>query len=624
MKIINNQFAICVICLSLFIAIPLKSQIADIPANDSLHASLAEQAVELIIKSDSITLADSINKAVLQKQLDELRSSEKSKRRAIENELSDIRKKDSIQQSKMIEKVAILKSKAKAYPIIIHKDTLIKVYTQIGSISAEERASIITERLQKVYKSFNVKTDSLILVDNGQTIEIYYGDKIILSATQLDELWFGISKMEIASNYKEMILKDIIQYKKDKSLIKKLKEIGLALLVIILQIIVIKGLNYIFRAKINVWLWDKRGIWFKGIKFRNYEFLDQSRQTYVIIFLVKMLRFAIIAILLYLSIPALFSIFPPTQRFAELLFGYILNPLKSIISSFVNYLPEMITIAVIVVVTRYILKFLKFISKEIEAEKINIPGFFPDWAQPTYNIIKALVLAFMFIVIFPYLPGSDSPVFKGVSVFIGVILSLGSSSIIGNMIAGLVITYMRPFKIGDRIKIGEVTGKVFEKTPFVTRIHTPKKEYITIPNSTIMSSNVVNYSNSRLQGGLIVHTTVTIGYDVPWREVHQILINAAKKTANLNMEIAPFVLQTSLDDFYVSYQLNAHTNEPDKQPGIYSELHQNIQDGFNEAGFEIMSPHYRANRDGNALAVPKDHLPEGYCAPGFKVENGTK
>ncbi len=187
------------------------------------------------------------------------------------------------------------------------------------------------------------------------------------------------------------------------------------------------------------------------------------------------------------------------------------------------------------------------------------------------------------------------------------------------MVAGLVLTYMRPFKIGDRIKIGDVIGNVVEKTPFVTRIRTPKKEFITIPNSNILSSNVTNYSNSKLQGGLVIHTTVTIGYDVPWRKVHQILIKAAKQTSSLNLEIAPFVLQTSLDDFYVSYQLNAHTYEPDKQPGIYSELHQNIQDGFNEGGIEILSPHYRAARDGNPMAVPKDYLPEDYKSPGFKI-----
>ena len=610
-----------VIFFLLIINFSLSAQVDSIITPDSLKTGSAEKAVELLIRSDSIAMADSINKAVLKKQLDELKSFERSKRLKIEQELEEIRRKDSTRKANMIEEVNRLKNNAVGFPVIVHKDTLFTIYTKIGSLRAEERAEVIYERLEELYKRFLLNTDSLTLVENGQNAELYFKDKIILSVTELDELWYEKTKGELASEYKTVILRDIAIYKKDKSLLKKLKEIGLALLVIIVQILLIKGINFIFRAKINVFLWDKRGVWFKGVTFRKQEIINQNRETSAIIFIVKLFRYAIIAILLYISIPILFSIFPPTQRLAEVLFGYILSPLKTIGKSVLSYTPEFITILVILTITRYLLKFIKFIFQEIETEKITIPGFFPDWAKPSYSIIKVLILAFMFIVIFPYLPGSDSAVFKGVSVFIGVVFSLGSTSIIGNMVAGLVITYMRPFKIGDRIKIGEVTGNVVEKTAFVTRVRTPKKEFITIPNSNILSSNVINYSNSKIQGGLVVHTTVTIGYDVPWRQVHQILVNAAKKTSNLNLDIAPFVLQTSLDDFYVSYQLNAHTNEPDKQPGIYSELHQNIQDGFNEAGIEILSPHYRAARDGNQMAVPKEYLPEDYKTPGFIVKH---
>ena len=168
----------------------------------------------------------------------------------------------------------------------------------------------------------------------------------------------------------------------------------------------------------------------------------------------------------------------------------------------------------------------------------------------------------MIVTIFPYLPGSDSPIFKGMSVFLGVMFSLGSSSVVGNLVAGYVITYMRPFVIGDRIKIGDLVGDVVEKTAFVTRIKTPKKEFITIPNSNILSSHVVNYSTSKHEdGGIVLHTTVTIGYDVPWKKVHELLIKSAVEVESILLNPAPFVLQTSLDDFYVSYQLNAHTLE---------------------------------------------------------------
>jgi small-conductance mechanosensitive channel len=277
------------------------------------------------------------------------------------------------------------------------------------------------------------------------------------------------------------------------------------------------------------------------------------------------------------------------------------------VMSFINYIPDLITVIVIVVITRYILKFLRYLSEEIRIGRLKLQGFYPDWARPTFNIVRVLVYAFMFVVIFPYLPGSDSPVFQGVSVFLGLVFSLGSSSVISNMVAGLVLTYMRPFQIGDRIKMNEVVGDVVERTPFVTRVRTPKQEFITIPNSNILSGNVVNYSTSKKRDGIILHTTVTIGYDIPWRKVHQTLIDAALKTKNINPEPLPFVLQTSLDDYYVSYQLNAYSDDPNEQPQIYSDLHQNIQDMFNENGIEILSPRYIASRDGNESTIPKEY-----------------
>ncbi|MDE6393840.1 MAG: mechanosensitive ion channel family protein, partial [Duncaniella sp.] len=214
---------------------------------------------------------------------------------------------------------------------------------------------------------------------------------------------------------------------------------------------------------------------------------------------------------------------------------------------------------------------------------------------------------FMIAMIYPYLPGANSGVFQGISVFVGLIISLGSSTVIGNIIAGLVITYMRPYKLGDRIKLNDTTGNVIEKTPFVTRLRTPKNEVVTIPNSFIMSSHTVNYSASARQFGLIIHTTVTIGYDAPWRLVHQLLINAARNTPGVLEEPKPFVLETELQDYYPCYQINAYIKDVDRQAQIYSALHQSIQDTFNEAGVEIMSPHYYAGRDGSATTIPEEY-----------------
>jgi small-conductance mechanosensitive channel len=201
-----------------------------------------------------------------------------------------------------------------------------------------------------------------------------------------------------------------------------------------------------------------------------------------------------------------------------------------------------------------------------------------------------------------------------------VLFSLGSSSAIANLIAGVSLTYMRSFRVGDVIKVGEALGVVLERRLYITRIQTPKNHIITIPNSTILAGHVTNFSQVVREGnGLILHTSNTIGYDAPWETVHALLIEAARASKHILPNPVPFVLQTALNDFYVTYQLNAYTDAPELMPQIYSELHQNIQNKFNEAGVEIMSPHYTQLRDGNRTTIPADYLPPDYEAPAIRI-----
>jgi small-conductance mechanosensitive channel len=319
-------------------------------------------------------------------------------------------------------------------------------------------------------------------------------------------------------------------------------------------------------------------------------------------------------------LPIIFSIFPFSRNWADTLFHLIWSPFRGVLVSVWEFLPNLFSILVIYFVMKYVIRFVRYIFHEIEAEKLTISGFHADWAMPTYSIVRFLLYAFMFVLIFPYLPGSDSNIFKGVSVFIGILFSLGSSSAIANMVAGLVITYMRPFKIGDRIRIGEVSGDVLEKTLLVTRLRTTKNEVVTIPNSSVLNGNTTNYSSEAAGQGLIIHTTVTIGYDVPWVDMHNALIEAALRTEKILPEPRPFVLQTGLEDFYVAYQINAYTREAGRQAFVYSQLHQNIQDVCNERGIEILSPHYRAARDGNMTSIPAAYLSKDYKPPVFQVK----
>jgi small-conductance mechanosensitive channel len=341
--------------------------------------------------------------------------------------------------------------------------------------------------------------------------------------------------------------------------------------------------------------WGQKNI--KPLNIKKLHVLSTKQILGVIEFLLRILKYVITVFQLFLTLPIIFSLFPVTQNLASTLFGYILNPLKNIAIGIISFIPNLITIVIILWVTKYVIRFLKFFTVQIEKEKLVIPGFYADWASPTFNILRVLVYAFTVVVIYPYLPGSGSAVFQGVSVFIGVIFSLGSSSAIGNLIAGLVITYMRPFKVGDRIQFQNVTGFVVEKSLTVIRIRTHKNEFVTFPNTMVLNSSIVNYNTSadEQEEGLIIHADITMGYSVPWTQVHEILIAAALQTSHVQKTPKPFVLQTALDDFYAKYQINAYTKDVDRVPRIYSELYENLQNGFKDAGIDLTSPAYRIN-----------------------------
>jgi len=357
----------------------------------------------------------------------------------------------------------------------------------------------------------------------------------------------------------------------------------------------------------------------RSIKIKTIEVLSAERTVDFLKLLTKVVRFGLLIIIIYSYITIAFSLFSFSKTWANTLLGYVLTPLKLVVYTFLNFLPNLFFIIVIVFVFNYLIKAVKFFFMEIDKGTLEFPGFHRDWAVPTYKIVRFMIIALEVVVIFPYLPGSNSPAFQGVSVFLGILFSFGSGSAISNMVAGIVLTYMRPFKIGDRVKIADTMGDIMEKTLLITRIRTIKNVDITIPNSMVLGAHIVNYSSSDKGVGLILNTTVTIGYDSPWRQIHELLISAAFETKFILKEPKPFVLQTSLDDFYVSYEINAYTKESNKMAIIYSELHSKIQDKFNEAGVEIMSPHYGAMRDGNQTAIPPDYLPKEYKAPSFRI-----
>jgi small-conductance mechanosensitive channel len=389
---------------------------------------------------------------------------------------------------------------------------------------------------------------------------------------------------------------------------------GIAVGILVIQVIVIKLLWKLFKVfsnKIGIFVQKK----IKPLKVKNVQLLDRNHLRAFFDFLLWLIKWFITIALLVFTVPIILSLFGPTHSLASRLFGYILSPLRNFFIAVLRYIPNMISIAVIIIISRYCLRLLKFFTQQITTGRLKIHGFYPDWANTTFNILRILILAFTVAMVFPLLPGSDSQVFQGISLLVGFLFTLGSSSAIGNLVAGIVITYMRPFKLGDRIKINDITGFVVEKAPMTTRIRTHKNEFVTLPNLTVLNTSVTNYNSSTEQGqpGLILHANVTFGYDTPCETVERLLLTAADKTENLEQEPKPFVQVKSLDDFYCVYEINAYTKNIQVMMATYSALYRNIQLEFDAAGLDLTAPYYYnvVNQSANHKSDDKTGFGEG-------------
>jgi len=607
--------------LALFIALLFCKQTTFAQADniDSSTNALLEKYYKQLDKNETLHISDSIKKVELAQELSNTAATDLFKKKALKEQLDELEVKEQERLDESKNEFNLIKKTIKGFPVIgFFEDTLFLVYSNTGSISAQERSLLISNRIKLLGEHYTSDKDSITIFNFELGTEISAGNFILMSISDKDALWNNTTRYELASTYKDIITKSILEYKSEISLSTLAKESGLALCIVLSIIVLLIYINKFFKWIAAKILKSENSL-LKGIQIKNYTLIDANRQKGFLVSIIMFVKWIVVFICIYITLPILFGIFPWTKNFAEILFGYILNPLKTIALNVWNYLPNLITILIIALIFRYVVKALHFLKKEIETGNLHVPGFHTDWANPTYQIVRVLLFAFLIVVIFPYLPGSNSPVFQGVSVFLGFLFTFGSAGSLSNIIAGLILTYMRLFKIGDRVKIGDVVGDVIEKSLLVTRIRTIKNEIISIPNSNIMNSHTINYSSEAPNQGLIIHTTVTIGYDVPWKDMHEALIVAASKTTYILEEPKPFVLQTSLDDFYVSYQINAYTREANKQAQIYSNLHQKIQDECNERGIEIMSPHYRAARDGNTTTIPSNYLPKDYKSPVFNV-----
>lgn len=587
-------------------------------AEDSLHLLSVSKADSLVRINDSIAIADSTLRKRLSTEMHSLPGRDSAHVIALQRRIDSISRSDSLRRLELKKSIEKLKGTLVSHPVLLEDDTLFLVFLKYGSFSSRERAEAVTRRVRDIAENRALGLDSLKLVPTETTVDIMFGERIVTSINDQDAIWYGTDRMDLAGKYLDRISSGLRKYREAHAY-SQILFLGVKIVSVLLFLAAaLFSVGWGFR-RLSRRILGSGAARFSGFRISKVEIFSPQQQSALLRYALKTAELFSFGIVLYFFLPFLFAVIPATRGWSVLLVGWILSPLKTIFFGFLDYLPNLFNLAVIFFVVRFILKVTGKIFDAIDHGTLKIEGFYQDWARPTYSIVRFLIFVLTAIVVFPLLPGSDSPIFKGVSIFLGVLFSLGSTSAVSNLVAGLVITYMRPFRVGDRVKLGEVTGDVIEKNMLVTRLRTIKNEDITIPNTAILSNHTVNYSTSSENLGLILHSTITIGYDEPWDKIHRLLIAAAKRTDGILGAREPFVLQTSLDDFYVSYQVNAYTDRPKEMAAIYSRLFQNIQDLFGAEGVEIMSPHYMAARDGNRSTIPAPFLPTGYSPPPFRV-----
>ena len=507
---------------------------------------------------------------------------------------------------------------AQGYPVTLEGHEVYQIYLAYGPISAHDRAQRTSERLRKLAYTPNADIAAITTFESDYGTEIRLGNDVLTVVTEDDAEHMHASRALLAKYYAGEIGKAVAQARQEHSAKFLIRAAIYALATLLLYVLIVwlvmVGSRWLLKR-----LQRPGAPLVKGIKIQKSEILAGERLASILAGFVRLLRAVILFLLTVVFLGAEFNYFPWTRVHGKQLLEYVLTPVRFVGIAILDYLPKLFYILVILAVMYFVMKFVRILAREFERGNIRLRGFYPEWIQPTYKIVRFLLICFTAVLIYPYLPGENSPAFKGVGLFLGVLFSLGSTSAVANVVAGIILTYTRGFRVGDWVKIGDNIGNVVSQNMLATHLETFQKEEVVIPNSVVLGSHVINYSLQGQTEGVILHTSVTIGYDTPWRTVHGLLLEAAAKTHDILGDPAPFVLQRQLEDSYVQYEINAYTRNPHAMFVTYSNLHANIQDCFYAAGVEIMSPVYHSLRDGNKTAIPAEFLPKDYRPKGFRI-----
>ncbi len=494
-------------------------------------------------------------------------------------------------------------------PVVIDGVPLLRVHA-LSTLSAPERARRIADRIADVAGDPSFDAASGRVVEGEAGSEIVAGDRRLMIVTDADASAEHVARASLAAAYRDEVGDAIRRFRADRTpaalrqgILGSLLVVALLSAFLVLAVAVGRRMDRAVEKRVHGRL--------RSVRIKSFKLLDAERIWSAVRASLAALRVVLIITGCYLALAQVLRLFPGTRGTAQHLLSYVLGPLRSLARAAAATVPDLVFLAVLVFIVRWVLKAMRRFFEAVEGGSVALGGFAPDWALPTYRLVRILVLAFAAVVAYPYIPGSSSGAFKAVSVFAGILFSLGSSSVVASVIAGYAMTYRRTFRIGDRVKIGDVIGDVESVGVTVTRVRTTQNEEAVIPNSAILQANVVNYSAHAQQEGVILHTRVGIGYEVPWRQVEAMLLLAADRTPQVRREPRPFVRQLGLRDFCVDYELNAYSGDARAMLDTYSALHRNVLDVFNEYGVQIMTPAYMSDPPAPKM-VPRD---QWYAAP---------
>jgi len=487
-----------------------------------------------------------------------------------------------------------------AAPLVFQADTITTFRATIRGTSPSRRAEIALDRLEALHPDQMLLPVRVEPIEKGSVVLVGDLFAFLVLGEDVDSR-SGQTHVQAAEEARQKLSLALAERVELMSASRRWRSVGEAIAGTIALLVLITILARISRFALK---------WMKSQSEAHRELLRLGDVDFIAQFSIALTWIARIAtqigVLVVITVWVIFVLnrFPETQRWGiaarSSLFGILHDFQRSVLRS----IPGILAIALIILLTRFVTRIINDLFAGVERVTLRLPGIHPETAGATRRLVTVLIWLFAVVVAYPFVPGSDSAAFQGISVFLGLIVTLGSSGIVGHMMSGLVVVYSRALQRGDLVRVGDIEGIVTEVGTLSIKVSNAIKEEFTIPNTVIVGTVVKNYSRLSRNSGIPMTTSVTIGYGAPWRVVHEMLIAAAKRTPGVLETPAPIVFQSNLSEFYVQYQVVVRIEKPETRIATLNSLHQNIQDIFNERGVQIMVPAFESQPE-SPIVIPK-------------------